>query len=392
MSKAVMAIELGTTKVSVLACRISRNGSLELSGLGQAGYSGIQDDGWMSDKTIYHVLDAAVGQARKMAGLKIDQCVLGIPNEFCGVVSNTKEINLGRTVSKKDVMELRKLVSSYPLPSPWKINNVSYGSFLVDGKPVGNPLGLPCEQLGLQASVICIRADFARNITRILNTLNLEVYRWIPTSYACGEALITQEEREKGVIWIDVGGESTDLAVYKNGIPVLYDWISLGGAAITRDVATGTGASAQESEKLKKYCVLGLAYKTDSDASEMNMSIRSGKNIQNIPMEFLQEIVEARIEELLEMVRDRITAEDLWKECHGVVLAGGGLALYRGIREFASHTLGLPVRLGVPDTIGLSCPSLSAVYSLGWSGLKYFPDGRGSIKSVLINWLKKFRY
>jgi len=384
-----MAIEPGTTKISVLACRMGRTGSLELSGLGRAGYSGIQNDSWMTDKTMHHVLNAAIGQARKMAGHRIDRCVLGIPNEYCGVVRNTKEIILGRPVSKKDVMELRRQASSYSLPLPWKISNCIYGSFLVDGRPVGNPLGMTCERLGLQASLICIRTDFAQSITNILRSLNLEVYRWIPVSLACGEALLTPEEKEEGVIWIDAGGESTDLAVYKNGIPVFYEWISIGGSTITRDVATGTGASVKDSERLKKYCVLGLAYKTDSDASEMHMPVRNGRSIQNIPMEFLQEIVEARIEELLEMVRDRIAAEGLLEECHSVVLAGGGLALFRGIREFASRILGLPVRLGVPDKIGLSCPTLSAVYSLGFSGLKDYSSGSRDVRSVLINWLKK---
>ena len=87
MNNAVTVIDPGTTKLSVLACRKGQNGSLKLTGLGQVGYSGVQEDGWKSEKMLYHSLDAALGQARKMAGYKFKRCILGIPNEFCGLIA-----------------------------------------------------------------------------------------------------------------------------------------------------------------------------------------------------------------------------------------------------------------------------------------------------------------
>lgn len=380
MNKAVTVIEPGTTKMTVLTCRKGQNGSLELSGLGQVGYSGVQKDGWKSEKMLYHSLDAALGQARKMAGNRVNRCILGIPNEFCGLVHHTREISPNRPVTRQEVMELRKQAAEYSLPAPWKISNVIYGDYLVDGSETNNPMGLSCETLGLQASVICIHTDFAKQLTKVLHSLQIQVDKWIPVPLACGEALLSKEDRRNGVLWIDTGGESTDIAVYQGGVPVFYDWLALGGNDISRDIATGIGVSYDEAERLKRYCVLGLGVNEDPEAPELQMPIRNGQHIHNVPMDFLQQIVEARIEEILELVRSRVPVEGLQTDHPKVVLTGGGLALFRGIRDFSAGTLGMgskSVQLGVPDVIGLSSPMLSAVYSLGNMGLSnQWQEGR----------------
>ena len=390
MNDAITAIEPGTTKMVVLIGRRNQDGMLELSGLGNVRYDGVQGDGWQSDGMISRALDEALGQAQKMAGFRVGHCTLGIPNEFCGLARNTGEITPGRPVTKQDVMELRRMAASYSLPSPWKISNVLYGSFRTDGSSVGNPLGMMSERLVLEASLVCIQNDFAKQLTRILSSLKIGVDRIIPVPLACGETFLTREEKQSGVVWIDVGGHSTDIVVYQKGIPVLFDWLPVGGDTITQDIVAGTGVVSEEAEKLKKYCVLGLALNNETEASVMDMPVRSGKSIHNVPLAFLQEIVEARIEELLEIIRDKIAAEGLMAGCRTVVLAGGGISLLRGIREFASRVLGIPIRLGVPDVIGLSSPTLSAVYSLGCSSLDS-ADGL-SAQKIIKALIRKFKH
>lgn len=390
MNNAIAAIDPGTTKMVVLIGRKNQDGALELSGLGNVRYGGVQGNGWQSEDMIYNALEKALGQAQKMAGFRVSHCTLGIPNEYCGLIRNKKEITLDRPVTKQDVMELRRMVASYTLPAPWKVSNVLYDRFQVDSGNVNNPLGMDSERLALEASLICIENDFAKQLVRILSSLKVEVDRVIPVPLASGELFLSQEEKQKGAVWIDVGGQSTDYAVYKSGIPVLYDWIPVGGDNITQDIVTGTGVSAEEADRLKRYCVLGLASSRESDEESLDMPVRKGRSIQNIPLEFLQEIVEARIEELLEIVRNRIESEGLLDQCHTIVLAGGGISLLRGIREFGSRVMGIPVRLGVPDVIGLSSPALSAVYALGCSTLNEEVNRLTPLK-VLRALIRKFK-
>ncbi len=389
MNNAVTVIEPGTTKMTVLACRKGQNGSLELSGLGQIGYGGVQEDGWKSEKMLYHSLNAALGQARKMAGYKLNRCILGIPNEYCGLVRNPGKITPKNPITKQDVIEVRKLAATYSLPAPWEISNVIYGEMLMDGSPVENPIGLTCETLELEASVICINTDFAKQVTKVLRSLQIEVDKWIPLPLACGESLLTKEHKKNGVLWIDTGGESTDIAIYKDGIPIYYDWLPLGGNDISRDIATGIGVSFEEAERLKRSCVLGLAVNEDPETPEIQMPIRDGQHIHNVPMDFLQNIVEARIEEILELVYNQIREEGLESDYSNVVLAGGGLALFRGIRNFSAGILKQPVELGVPDVIGLSSPIFSSVYSLGYMGLNIKQESRGNIRRAIGELLAK---
>jgi len=370
LNNAVTVIEPGTTKLSVLTCRKAQNGSLKLIGLGQVRYSGVQRDGWKSEKMLYHTLNAAIGQAQKMAGYKINRCMLGVPNEFCGLVRNTGKITPNHPISRQDLQELRKLAAEYPLPASWEISNVIYGDYLADGRPVDNPIGLSCRTLELQASIICIHTDFAKQLTKVLHSLNLQVEKWIPVPLACGQALLTEEDKENGVLLIDTGGECTDIVIYKDGVPVFYEWLPLGGNVITRDIAAGIGISLDDAEKLKRSCVLGIDLNNDESAeSEMQMPVRNGQHVHNVSMELLQQIAEARIEEILELVLKRIQEEGLQAEYSKVILTGGGLALFRGIKSFAAGILNQPVQLGVPDVIGLSSPIFSAVYSVGYVGL-----------------------
>ena len=101
-----------------------------------------------------------------MAGYKINRCMLGVPNEFCGLVRNTGKITPNHPISRQDLQELRKLAAEYPLPASWEISNVIYGDYLADGRPVDNPIGLSCRTLELRASIICIHTDFAKQLTR----------------------------------------------------------------------------------------------------------------------------------------------------------------------------------------------------------------------------------
>ena len=168
-----------------------------------------------------------------MAGYKINRCMLGVPNEFCGLVRNTGKITPNHPISRQDLQELRKLAAEYPLPASWEISNVIYGDYLADGRPVDNPIGLSCRTLELQASIICIHTDFAKQLTKVLHSLNLQVEKWIPVPLACGQALLTEEDKENGVLLIDTGGECTDIVIYKDGVPVFYEWLPLGGNVIT---------------------------------------------------------------------------------------------------------------------------------------------------------------
>ncbi len=385
MNNAIMAIDPGTTKMAVWIGRRDRDGSPELSGLGNVRYAGVSGDGWRSGGMMSRALDDALGQAWNMAGFRVDHCTLGIPNEFCGLIRNTGEMTPDHPMSGQDIEELRGKAASYSLPSPWKISDVLYGGFRADGSRVGSPLGMEKKRILLEASLICINNDFVEQLTQILTSRKIKVERILSVPLICGETFLTREEKQKGTVWIDVGGHSTDVVVYWKGIPVFFDWIPVGGENITQDIVAGTGVTSVQAEELKRHCILGLAREEEAAAKELPENGDPG--ITDASPAFLQEIVEARVRELLEIVKDRIRAEGLLACCHSVVLAGGGISLLRGIRGLASEILAAPIRLGVPDMIGLSSPTLSAVYALGCST----PDKAGGASKTIRTLIRKIK-
>ena len=385
MNNAIMAIDPGTTKMEVWIGRRDRDGSPELSGLGNVRYAGVSGDGWRSGGMMSRALDDALGQAWNMAGFRVDHCTLGIPNEFCGLIRNTGEMTPDHPMSGQDIEELRGKAASYSLPSPWKISDVLYGGFRADGSRVGSPLGMEKKRILLEASLICINNDFVEQLTQILTSRKIKVERILSVPLICGETFLTREEKQKGTVWIDVGGHSTDVVVYWKGIPVFFDWIPVGGENITQDIVAGTGVTSVQAEELKRHCILGLAREEEAAAKELPENGDPG--ITDASPAFLQEIVEARVRELLEIVKDRIRAEGLLACCHSVVLAGGGISLLRGIRGLASEILAAPIRLGVPDMIGLSSPTLSAVYALGCST----PDKAGGASKTIRTLIRKIK-
>ncbi|WZL78438.1 cell division protein FtsA [Eubacteriales bacterium mix99] len=386
MNNAIMAIDPGTTKMAVWVGHRNRDGSLELSGLGNVRYAGVSGDGWRSEGMMSRVLDDALGQAWNMAGFRVDHCTLGIPNEFCGLIRNTGGMTPDHPMSGQDIEELKKMAASYSLPSPWKISDVLYGGFRADGSRVGNPLGMERKRILLEASLICVNNDFAEQLTRIVTSRKIEVERILSVPLVCGEMFLSREEKQKGAVWIDVGGHSTDIVVYWKGIPVFFDWIPVGGENITQDIVAGTGVTSEQAEELKRHCILGLAREEEAAATEIPENGDSGAT--DVSPAFLQEIVEARVRELLEIVKGRIREEGLLTCCHSAVLAGGGISLLRGIRGLASGILAVPIRLGVPDMIGLSSPTLSAVYALGCSS----PDKAGGTSKTIRTFIRKIKH
>ncbi len=389
MSRIYTAIEFGTTKLTVLISRRSKSGGLEILGLGNVSYPGIQGENWKHADSIRSVLLKAVEQAQDSAGLKVRHCVIGIPNEFCGLIRNYKELTLEREISRQDIEDLRQSVEDYPLPDPWEVSDVYYGYFNADGQAVTSPAGIRVGILGLEASLICMHGKFIAQLTKYMEELKIAVDSVVSVPVAYSTALLTPEEMRTGALIIDVGGYSTDIAYFKDGRPLIFDWLPLGGKHISQDVEKGMNIPFSEAEKLKKRCSLaddsrpypeGSQAVTDGDQACADGAVDRGA--------FLRQIVEARIEEILTLsVKKAVASGLIDREC-SIVLTGGGLAMYKGIREFSEKVLDMPVRLGVPDVIGLTSPALASVYSLAMAdppmGFKGFYL-RDYIDSLLID-------
>jgi len=393
LSRIYTAIEFGTTKLTVLISRRRKSGSLEILGLGNVSYSGIQGENWKHADSIRSVLLKAVEQAQDSAGLKVRHCVIGIPNEFCGLIRNYRELALEREVSRQDVEDLRQTIEDYPLPDPWEVSDVYYGYFNADGQAITGPIGMHAGILGVEASLICMHGKFVSQLTKYLEELNIAVDGVVSIPVAYSRALLTPEETDSGALIIDVGGHSTDIAYFKDGRPLIFDWLPLGGKHISQDVEKGMSIPFSEAERLKKKCSLADDGKTQADGARSMTETDQATDEEAGRTAFLKQIVEARVEEILTLSVKKAAASGLIDRDCSIVLTGGGLAMYKGIREFSTEVLDMPVRLGVPDVVGLASPVLASVYSLALAdpsrGFRRFYI-RDYIDSMLLDIKRRF--
>ena len=362
MSNGITAVELGTTKVTVLIGRPKRDGSLELLGLGsEACYPPNQAGGAYSNLQAFrNPLRAALGQARKMAGTIGRRCVLGIPNEFCGLVRTEKTLEVPSSgIGKAETARLKRETEDRPLPAEWRIGPVFYEE-LAPHEDSLRPGAIVCQR----ASLICLHRSFVRDAAKLLSGAGLRCDKAVPALLAQGNRFLTVQERHKGALFLDIGGFCTDIVYYRHGIPIHMDWFPLGGASLTGDIVQGLGIGWEEAERLKRSCVLGLDIAAGSGPEGMDYAVRQGSRILNVQADLLLTIVEARMEEILDLALNSLREIQALRPDTPVVLAGGGAALFRGARAFVSRQLGLPLRLGVPDCIGLSSPAFSAAYGL----------------------------
>jgi cell division protein FtsA len=389
LKKAIAAIEFGTTKLAVVIGSPKKDGSMELLGLGTAPYEGPGTPGLRSEETVM-ALKTVISQTQKMSGLRVKTAVIGIPNEFCGLIRNKQTLQLkGAVVTKNDVQAIRKATGTYELPSEWIIIRRLFSECKIDGQPVDKPVGMSGDLLELCASLICVNKTFVDDAVAILSRCGIDADKAIPVPEAEGDVFLTEQEKHRGAVLVDIGGRSTDISAYIDGLPIYYDWLPIGGTAITADIEKGLGLSLKDAEKLKRNCVLGLDF--NSSESEPEYSVRQGKRLLSVPASLLQNIVESRVEELFELVGKSIsTVPELTSGCYSVVLTGGGVALLRGAREFASRLLGCPVSLGVPDCIGMSNPAMAAPYALVCSRSSNLPPGRLNPLAGIIKFFKDF--
>lgn len=368
LSEYAAAIDIGTTKVTVLVVIMEDVGNLKVAGLGNVQYSSSQKNIFHDETHLKSALIAAIKQAQSMAGVTIPRIVLGIPGKCCGLVKNNSEVSLERgRVSSKDVKKAVDETYAYPLPQEWKvIQSIPHYYWIDDGQPVKNPIRKQGYNLNVLSSLICGERNFINQITDILASIKIHVDKVKSVPVACGGVLLTEEEKHNGSLLLDIGGKATSYIFYKDDVPILMDWLPVGGWNITNDISIGLDIPFEEAEKLKRQCVLGLDLNNElNDDPELHMPVKVGMNTYRIPLGDVHQIVEARIDEIFQMVRDNISSQyHISISDYSIVLTGGGVSLLRGSKEFAADAFECPVRLGVPDAIGVSNPALSSVFAL----------------------------
>jgi cell division protein FtsA len=347
----ICGLDVGTTKICMMIARAHSDGSLEVLSTGYANSAGLK-------KGVVVDLDEAAASIRKAAeeaenksGISVDWVTVGAAGDHFQGFNSHGAISIEgnhQEVTAEAMAQVIRAAQSIPIPPDREVIHVLPQEFFLDDHGgIQNPVGLSGSRLDVNIHVVTCQSSLNQNLINAVNRAQMRVKRVILQQLASAEAVLTKDERELGTAVIDIGGGTTDIAIFIKNAVQFTKVMPVGGTHFTRDLAIGLQTPMEDAERIKKESGTLLTERILSDETVLvpGMGTRAARSV---PRKVICEILRDRATELLELIKDQ-----LWKAVEnerliaGVVVTGGG-SMLDGMIELTEETLGLPVRQGLP--------------------------------------------
>ena len=366
----VCGMDIGTSYVRALVGEINADGSINIIGVGKSVSEGLKKGVIVDlDKTV-EAITSAIQEAERMVGATIPSAFLGIVGSQVGLVNNRGVVAVAsadKEITAGDVERVLQAARVIALPPDREIVDVLPREFIVDGYDgIRDPIGMVGVRLEVDAMVITGMVTSIRNLVRCVNRAGLEIDGMVLNSLANAEVTLSRDEQELGVVLLDLGGGTTEVAVFQNGYIKNIAVLPVGGDHITSDIAVGLRTPLQTAEKLKLEHGVALPSLLSAGAM-LELPQITGKESRRVAAQELAMIIEPRLTEIL-----HLAAQELGKMGYraplpaGVVLTGG-VSLLRGTVELAEEIFAAPVRVAQPGYVGVKSP----IYSTGVGIIHY---------------------
>jgi cell division protein FtsA len=352
MEEIVFGLDIGTTKVCAVIGEV-REGKLQIIGLGQEVSRGMRKGMIVDVAPATIAIAKAVEQAEQTSGYSLSQAYVSMAGEHIGSTNNRGAVAVGRNgvgVVPEDIERALDAAQAISIPHNREIVHIVPRTYTLDDQDeVRSPLGLHGFRLEVEAHIVTAASPALRNLGQTIDNVGIHVEEFVLNALASGEAVLEPTEKEMGVIVADIGGGTTDIALYLQGVVWHTRVIPVGGSHITNDIAIGLRVSYDVAEEVKiKY---GDARPEDLDPNVVfSVEPFGGEKIQ-VGRQDLAMVIEARVEEIFHLILQDIKRsgyEGLLPA--GIVLTGGGSQL-RGITQVAQDVLGVPARVAKPKNV-----------------------------------------
>jgi len=350
----VVGIDVGSSKVAVLIAKRDAAGELEISGRGLAANRGTRRGNIVNLEATVEALKAASEEAEVMAGVEISRAWIGLAGadvrsiNVRGMVSTARK---DREITRADIQRALAAAQSAALPSDREILHALPQEFVVDEQGgISDPLGMLGTRLEVQAHLVTGQSARSRTLLTCVNRAGIEVAEMVFEPLALAEAVLTPDERDLGVLLLDVGSGTTGWAIFEDGEPRHSGVLPVGAGHFTNDLAMVLRTPYAEAEriKIKEACCLRSLVNEEEGIS---VPAVAGGAPRVVPRREICEILEPRAEELLSIVREEL-ARSGWDGSlrGGIVLTGGGAQL-EGLLEMAAEHFDASVRYGLPQRL-----------------------------------------
>lgn len=360
MNGVVVGLDIGTSKVCTILGQLNKNNQLQILGVGTAQCRGIKKGIVVDIDSVAQTIKESVTQAERMSDMEVKSVFINIPGGYVTLIKNRGVIAVSGDdgeITMEDVERVLQEVRIGAVPVDREIIGVVPLQFIVDEyQNIKDPVGMAGVRLEVEAYIITVSASTAQNLRRCVERCSIEVSGIVIDPLASGEVVLTRDEKELGVALVDIGGETTDISIFIDSTLVYTKLIPVGGMHITNDISIGLKIPAADAEQLKRqygYASVSMV----SVEEEIPVSSQGINHKRMINNKELVDIIEARVQEIFCLVQNELEASGFMGRIPGgVVITGGGTSFLKGVLEISSSIIGLPVRVGTPQFIGVASP------------------------------------
>lgn len=351
-SSYAVGLDIGTTKVRTVVAHIDGStGVPTIVGIGQAANTGMRKGVVVNLQGPGAAIDAALGEAERMSGYQVNGAAVSVNGSHILTTHADGMVAVGgaeHEINSDDLERIKDVATLGKIPANRGIIDVVAHSYKLDGQDgIKDPIGMTGTRLEIDAHVVSALTPYLDNVEKAAGSAQVATHSVVPTAMAAARAVLSEQQLENGVAVIDFGGSTTSVAVYEEGDLQYVGVVPIGGSSITNDLAIGLKTDPEVAEEVKVKHATAVP---NGDAT--GVSVKSGDEVLTFKTEDINEIVEARLEEIFEGIQLHLKkAGRAGRLPSGVVLVGGGSKL-KHLAEYAKDALGLAARLGKPAGFG----------------------------------------
>ena len=349
----IVGLDIGTSKIVAIVGELQPEGTVKVIGLGQHISRGLKKGVVINIESTMQSIQSALEEAELMADCKINNVYTGIAGSHIKSLNSHGMVKIkDAEVSQMDVDRVIETARAIALPADQQILHILTQEYIIDGQEdVREPLGMSGMKLEAKVHIVTGAVAAAQNIVKCIKRCGIEVSDLILQPLASSLAVLTEDEKELGVCLVDIGGGTTDIAVFKQGAIRHTAVVPIAGDQMTNDVAVAFRTPTQSAEDIKvKY---GCALRQLADSREtVEVPGVDGREPRQLSVQTLAEVLEPRVVELYEMVLNELRRSGMEEMIASGIVITGGSAMMRGMVELGEEIFHMPVRMGLPRYVG----------------------------------------
>lgn len=393
----IVGFDIGTKKITAIIGEVAEDKKIEIIGIGTAESRGLRKGVVVNLDATVSAIKKAQEEAELMAGVEIDSAFIGLSGAHIKSFNSRGVIAVSgknREISREDIKRVIDQSKAVSIPPDREIIHIIPQEFVVDDQDgIKDPLGMSGIKLEVNVHIVTGANTSVQNLRTCLTRAGIEIQAIILNQIATSASVLTHDEMELGVGLIDIGGGTTEIAIFERGSLWYTSVIPIGGDNFTNDIAVGLRTPIPEAEKIKKKFGCVTSPLSDEQETIEVPSVGRGKKPRVLSRQLLADIIQPRAEEIFRLVDNDIKRMGYEKSLNSGIVLTGGTALLEGLEEVAESVFDLPVRRGEPSGIGglvdrVNTPDYATSIGLIQHGYKLWKESGMSIDRKKGFWIK----